>query len=117
MKASEILRKLADIVDGAEQPAPQVQPIVVNVGQSPTAEPSIAEPAEVPDDIMIPPLQQKLELMKHQAGIDSVYDEVCDDCGQTPCSCDMNNDEVAILKRNAGLPVIQQADEDEPFDG
>ena len=107
MRAAEILRRLADIVDVTEpQPAAQ-QPIVINVGG--TGETSNIEPdasAELPKDVMIPPLQQKIELMKHQAGVDSVYDEEPE-----------GEDEMAVLKRNAGIAVTQQADEDEPFEG
>ena len=49
---------------------------------------------------------KKIELMKHSAGVESVYDEEPE-----------GEDEMAVLKRNAGIAVIQQADEDEPFEG
>ena len=68
MQAAEILRKLADIVDASAQPAPQQQPVVINIaggqaGAQTTAQEPDAQP-EHPEGVMIPPLQQKLEIMK-----------------------------------------------------
>jgi len=49
--------------------------------------------------------------MKRLAG-----EETCDTCGATPCACEP--DELAIMKQNAGIPVVvAMADEDEPFEG
>jgi hypothetical protein len=105
MRAAEILRKLADIVDAHEEPVAAQQPVVVNVHAPEQSAPVPVVPqsdAPVPaDDMMIPPLQQKLELMKKMAGEESAYDP---------------DAELAIIKQNAGIaPLI--ADEDEPFEG
>ena len=94
-----------------------VQPVIVNVTGGTASPADTAEPAEHPEGVMIPPLQQKLELMKHAAGIDSAYDDACEECGHNPCECEHSQDELSTLKRNAGIAVIQQADEDEPFEG
>jgi hypothetical protein len=51
---------------------------------------------------MVPPLQQKIEILKKSQGIDNVYDE--------------QSDELDQVKKNAGLAVIT-AEEDEPFEG
>jgi hypothetical protein len=85
MKTSEILRKLADLVDTVESDgSPQ---------------------ANTTDELgtMVPPLQQKIEILKKSQGIDNVYDQQADELDQ--------------VKKNAGLAVITTAEEDEPFEG
>ena len=52
---------------------------------------------------MVPPLQQKIEILKKSQGIDNVYDEQADELDQ--------------VKKNAGLAIITAAEEDEPFEG
>jgi hypothetical protein len=71
MKVAEILRKLASLVDTIEDD-----------GESAT------------DDtgVMIPPLQQQIELQKKEVGIDSAFDTTEED-----------PDEIAVLKINAGV--------------
>jgi hypothetical protein len=104
MNIAEILRGLTDIVDGA--PAAQ-QPVVININNGESDASAIAPEHEGPteaDGVMIPPLQQKIELMKKMAGEESAYDPV--------------DDEISIIKQNAGLKhVVIAADEDEPFEG
>jgi hypothetical protein len=48
------------------------------------------------DGVMISPLQQKQELLKKAAGVESFYDT------------EESPDELDLLKRNAGMPVIIQ---------
>ena len=103
MKASEILRKLADKIDqmsdGPEDAGTnRLHPIEVDNTDH-------TEPGE----LMIPPLQAKLELLKKATGVESAYDDETD---QSP-------DELELLKKNAGVaPIaIQVAEEDEPFEG
>jgi hypothetical protein len=132
MKVAEILRSLANLIDAEEQQAPaQQQPIVVNVNNgSDTAPPAETAPKEQPsladklgiinlnkaeaeepvvdDDalgVMVPPLQQKIELIKKSEGVKSVYDGA------------QEEDELAVLKRQAGIKTAVIADEDEPFEG
>lgn len=129
--AAEFIRKILDII-GSEQTAATAksEPHVVIVNQPPqqvAAEPETKDfsqttpklqPVSVnpfPEDdhtsdetggIMVPPLQQKMELLKKVAGVDSVYDK--------PGEGDDSDDEVAIMKRNAGLPMMTMvASEDE----
>jgi hypothetical protein len=102
MKASEILRKLADVIDSQETAA-------VNAGNHNR---STLEPVELDTQdhteqtIMITPLQQKQELLKKAAGVESFYDDNCEQCGSDPCECEQ--DPLNVLKQNAGLPVIIQ---------
>lgn len=129
MKTAEILRNIISLLDVEEQPAQQ-QPIVINVNNGDTSPEAPAEPAAkaipsladrlgiinakdteeepVDDDalgIMVPPLQQKIELIKKSEGVKSVYDEAPEE------------DELTILKRQAGIKTAVIADEDEPLEG
>jgi hypothetical protein len=77
------------------------------------------------------PLQQKLELLKKAAGVDSAYDDGnilqghshgeeggCKTCGCEPCECDDEEDPLSAMKRMAGLPVVvQMSAEDNDIEG
>ena len=100
MNSSELLRKLADIIDQKERPNR-----------------AVLSPAEVDHtdctepESMVPPLQQKLELLKKAVGVDNIYGddtECCDVCGYEECQCCDPSDEIAVMKRNAGLPGFIQ---------
>lgn len=114
MKASEILRKLADVIDSQETAA-------ANAGEHNRG---TMEPVEVDNTdhtegyTFVAPLQQKLELLKKAVGVESVYDDACEACGQTPCGCDSTDSEMDIMKRNAGLGavILQVGSDDEPLD-
>jgi hypothetical protein len=104
MNTSDILRKLADYIDAQQQPK----------------EVEVVEPegdgsglAQQPDDVMIPPLQLKIELLKKATGVENVYDE--------PDSEDTEQysyDELEHIKRNAGISVValDALGDDEPLD-
>lgn len=77
MRAAEFLRKLADALA-----------VIEDDGQPETS----AEPG-----VMVPPLQQKIEILKKSQGIDNVYDDG------------------AIHADDA--VVVTTAEEDEPFEG
>ena len=103
MKASEILRSLSDMIAQAEQGdagpggAGRLHPVAVD------------NTDHTDDAIMISPLQQKQELLKKAAGVESFYDHehgACEHCGQEPCACEQ--DPLDALKHNAGIPVIVQ---------
>jgi hypothetical protein len=106
MKTAEILRNILNLLDAEEAEAAQ-QPVVVNInnGAAADAEQPQGEPVDDNLGIMVPPLQQKIELMKKSAGVASAYDE------------DPEEDELATLKRHAGLNTAVIADEDEPLEG
>ena len=118
MRAAEILRKLADIVDSAEQ-----QPATDELGRSPGSDGGDVmsnttmqrmDPVPEPendtgdDDKMVPPLQAKIEILKKSEGLPNVYD-----------SCDaQEEDELSALKKRAGLTTAQQeASEDNDLVG
>jgi hypothetical protein len=106
MKAAEILRKLADLIDqnGDEpQATPAVDLTPVEVDNTDNTELST----------MVPPLQAKLELLKKSMGMDNAYDSEA-------TSCDSAEDaELALIKQRAGVPVaaVQEMADDEPFEG
>lgn len=95
MRASEILRSIADMIDKAD---PQSGSANTNPNQAKmtvVARPAVAEPetpaTDTSVDTMVPPLQQKMELLKKAVGVDSIYDT-----GDQP-------DELAIMRQNAGI--------------
>lgn len=120
MKASEIIRKIADVLDAQESSQSSTEitnrPEIsdVEAGQ-PTDTNGIEQQAGVNTKSMVAPLQQKLDLMKKMAGVEGP----CTSCGCDPCGCEEPHDELAIIKQNAGIKpaVIAVADEDEPFEG
>ena len=101
MKAAEILRKLADMIDthsdGAEQGRPENSMPHAELAQVDVDHTDATEPAA-----MVPPLQQKLDLLKQAVQGEQ---ETCPICGATECGCE-GPDELDIVKQNAGLPVI-----------
>jgi hypothetical protein len=114
MKASDILRNLADLLDqsgvslpGQEQQQPQqaVSPQEIPTqDQTPKLVPvevSNADGAEA--GVFVPPLQAKIELLKKSVGVDNTYDE-------------QGGDELATIKKLSGIPAQQEAADDEPLE-
>ena len=104
MKITDLLRNLADKLDSIENGSGQddLEP----------AEPKdFAQPEQDNDDApgaMIPPLQQKLELLKKAVDVPSIFDQ--DDNGVP--------DELDAIKKNAGVnpAIIHIASDTEPLD-
>lgn len=102
MNISELLRALADKLDSINQGS----------AHEPEAHSAELTPVEVDntdhseDSVYIAPLQQKLELLKKAAGVESHYDGEAEEAGEL-------DSEMDIMKRNAGIPVaIQISSED-----
>jgi hypothetical protein len=76
MKAAEFLRKLADALAVIEDD-----------------DVSDAQPEQ---DVMVPPLQQKIEILKKSQGLDNIYN-------------DSNGSDDTV--------IVTTAEEDEPFEG
>lgn len=98
MKPSEILRKLADILDAKEQSITIVEPDVAAAEQLPSVELE-------KNPVMIPPLQQDIELKKAALGKNSdVIDELVNDDDADFAPEDTNqDDELSVIRKNAGL--------------
>lgn len=111
MKAAEILRKLADVIEqnstDSSRPTnsvPHAELTAVEVDDTDNTESSTP----------IPPLQAKLELLKKSMGMDNAYDD------KSECGCDSAEDaELALIKQRAGVPVVAVSEmaDDEPFEG
>ena len=110
MRASEILRGLADLIDNAERgqsPAPTVTPQQAAHGQTPMSKftPVNQEPESVEiQGVFVPPLQAKIELLKKSVDVDSIYSG--------------GSDELTQMRKMAGInPVVaDEAASDEPLD-
>lgn len=98
MKISEILRSLADLVDV--------------IGPDSSGDSSLAKQ---PDDIFVPPLQLKLELLKKATGVESLYS---DEKSTADKKFSNSYDELSVIKKNAGMnPVVMDSlADDEPLD-
>ena len=101
MKMADILRKLADVIDSADD--------TDNNGQLDPHERDHAEEKPLlksldtdgaEDDTFIPPLQAKLELMKKSEGMPNAYDD---------------DAQLNAIKKNAGVMKQEMAD-DEPME-
>lgn len=123
MKAQEIIGALRDLVDRLSQDTQN--DVSVNVFPSDMKKRFVpvkvtATPVEIentdkesPLSTMVPPLQQKIELLKRAVDIDNVFDGTSID--------QLDNDDemqLAIIKKNAGInPVALDAlCDDEPLD-
>ena len=113
MKAAEILRKLADVID---QHSSDDRP-TNSVPHAELAPVAVDHTDNTETTTFVAPLQAKMELLKKSMGIDNVYDEQGCDCGCDPCEC--GTDELDVIKQRAGIPVVAVAEmaDDEPFEG
>lgn len=119
MKASEILRSLADLIDSAEQPQNKAQQAIqaVKPQQVPTQNQTpnlVAIEVDSEDNseagVFVPPLQAKLELLKKSVGVDSVYDQGGADEQLTGNGADVNGqeDDLVKVKKLAGIHVASE---------
>jgi hypothetical protein len=111
MKPSELLRKLADMID-ARQSSEQPGETAGVDGSECDGE----ELAQKPEDVFIPPLQLKLELLKKATGVENVYDD--SEAEESDESLPHSYDELDHIKRNAGINtvVLDALGDDEPLD-
>jgi hypothetical protein len=119
MNIAEILRKLADIAereadpgrpdDGIQNPA---ELAAVNAGLP--VDTCDNQDAGADDAVMIPPLQLKMELLKRAVDVDNVFDAD----GARASEAHDAPDEIAVLKKRAGIPVaaVMELSNDEPLD-
>jgi hypothetical protein len=99
MKISDLLRKVADQVDGIED--------------DPVVDQSVLDPEDTDDAQYLPPLQAKMELLKKSEGMPNAYEEEGEEGEE-------GDDELNHIKRNAGLNISstkELADDDGPFEG
>jgi hypothetical protein len=121
MKISDIFRQVADAIDQADSPGrpdPQLQnPAELSAVAGPYGD-EVAAPdnqdAGAEDDVMVPPLQLKMELLKRAVGVDNIYDE-----GEPRADEADNGDiDLARMKQMAGIPVaaVSEMSDDDIID-
>ena len=116
MNPSEMLRKLADIIDsmGMDSNASTMQPQASLTPVTGLKQVDVDNTDNTDDKTMIPPLQQKIELLKKATGVENAFDNNAEK------ETAGDEDEINSLKKNAGLPtaaVIQVASEDNDITG
>jgi hypothetical protein len=95
MKMADLLRQLADKLDGIEGPNP-------TAARQPE---QLTDPSSEEQPVFMAPHQQKLELLKKGVGVESEFD-------------DEGNAELDAIKKNAGISpaVVHIASDDEPLE-
>ena len=124
MKISDIFRTLADAIDQEQDPGspdPRLQnpaELVAVAAPGPHSE-QVAAPqnqdAGADDEVYVPPLQLKLELLKRAVGVDNVYDDQRADEVEEPTHHD-HHDHTDELARMRQLAAIHTLSDDEVFD-
>ena len=110
MKVDEILHKLADYINSQNNNVEIEEPA------------NHSELAQQPDDVMIPPLQLKIELLKKAVGVENVYDEDQEQRAMEEAEAAKptaeEEDSLMRMKRAAGIPVavVAELSVDEPLD-
>jgi hypothetical protein len=115
MRAAEILRQMADMIDQKSQPQQAPQP---SAGDS--------DLIPVPNDVFLPPLQGKYELLKKAVGVDNTFDE---NVGKVAADPEASNhkvtsmapdeqDALARMKKAAGISafITNELSDDEPLE-
>lgn len=102
---ADILRQVADMID--DQPVKSVKATKTNMTMKKLTPVEVEKPEDAEGNVMIPPLQSKLELLKKSVGVDNVYDK------------ESSSDELDVIKKNAGLAkaVRIEASEDNDITG
>lgn len=120
MNIADILRRVADAVEHEQDPGRPDDQIQNPAQLSPTAGGMPVDNVDnadlgAEDDIMIPPLQLKMELLKRAVDVDNVYDPGEPRADQAH---ENQEDELDIMLRRAGVPTaaVMELSNDEPLD-
>jgi hypothetical protein len=97
MKLSDIMRDIADLLD---RQGDDPQGGATNTHLTPVQAP---EPEMADEPLMVPPLQQKHELLKKVAGVENAYDQ--------EAGSDQQPDDLNRMKKMAG--IVMAGDENE----
>jgi hypothetical protein len=134
MKISDILRVIANNMEHPQggAPDPRIQNpaglIDVTVQASKehdrTDDQTASGNDKSPEDLFLPPLQQKQELLKKAVGVENVYDDGTpaekyeEEKTEEDRDGDVQQDIVARIKQLGGVPMaaIQELSNDEPLD-
>ena len=106
MEAAELIRKLIDVLSQINEPEQQPNHAHLTV-VTPAPHSDFPERDHTNDEtggIMVPPLQQKIELLKKVANVDSIYGD----------EEEQAEDELSIIRRNAGIhPIVSMMTSDD----
>jgi len=115
MKLSDIMRDIADLIDQkmGQGSTDEIGRSLGSDGGDVMANKTMQRMTTVPapendtgdNDKMVPPLQQKHELLKKVAGVDNEYDRAEADCG------DEEPDELNRMKKMAGIVIAGDENE------
>ena len=133
MRIADILRTLANNLEHAEggTPDPRIQNPGALIDVDIVADGDAEKPSpngitasgndKEPEELFLPPLQQKQELLKKAVGVENVYDDgrpgdASDENAEAPTP--EEEDVLDRIKRMAGVPVaaVQELSNDEVFD-
>lgn len=138
MKIGDIIAKIGELISAVEpesnnQPVAGMAPIIINTGSAPATTNDTPSPNgqttsgndKEPEDLFLPPLQQKQELLKKAVGVENVYD----DGGPDEQHADEQKTEIEKLQAQqqdivnrirqlSGIPTaaIQELSNDDVFD-
>ena len=120
MKISDIFRQVADAIDQQQTAGGDDQQMQNRAQMSPASaglEVDNVDNADAgaEDEVMVPPLQLKLELLKRAVGVDNVYDDQRAD--ETHDGGEQ--DPLDALRKNAGIQAVvtNEMADDEPLEG
>lgn len=124
MKIADILRQLADALDRQEDPGrpdprlqnpAQLEPVPAGPYGS-AVDPLENQNTDCNDNLMVPPLQLKTELLKKAVGVDNIYDP--GEARADQAHDNQDRDMIILLKKNAGIPTaaVMELSNDEPLD-
>ena len=135
MKISDILRVIANNMDHPEggAPDPRIQNPAGLIDVTVQTSDEISDDSDdktasgndkSPEDLFLPPLQQKQELLKKAVGVENVYDDGTpaekyeDEKAEEEQNEDGKEDILARIKQLGGVPLaaIQELSNDEPLD-
>jgi len=121
MKIADVLRQVADAIeqqDAGEPDASIQNPAALSAVPTGPYGGEVDAPcnpdAGADDEVMIPPLQLKMELLKRAVGVDNVYDP-----GEPRADeADGSEDDIQRMRRHAGIPVaaVMELGNDELLD-
>jgi hypothetical protein len=95
MKLSDIMRDIADLIDQKmDQPSGGAD-LSGNTTQNRLEPIEVEKPVDQEQQVMVPPLQAKLEILKKSENLPNVYND--------------QRDEIHLMKMRAGLTPCQQA--------
>ena len=123
MRASEILRGLADLIDGADggqMSAPPVQAPVAHVQAVELVPVDVDNQNDAEKTTMVPPLQQKIELLKKSLDVDNEFDRGFDQVDQeqeAEAQPEHEHDDLDRMREMAGIKKVVQQElaSDEPL--